>query len=389
MEFDLTPEQEEFRAELCGFLQRELTDEVRWANRDLNEQDGWSVEFTKQFRRRLGEAGYLGISWPAEYGGGGKDMLFQTIFVEEMEYHRAPGLDRSITYVPQAIATYGSEEQKAMFLPRLRRGEIAFFVGYSEPEAGSDLASLQTRAEDHGDYFVITGQKAYSSGAHMADYGWVAVRTDPDAPKHRGISLFIVDMKIPSIHITTHRTVAGWQHHSVYFDRVRVPRSMLVGELNMGWRIIMGAIDLERAALAAPGLVRFQLDRLIAHCLRPETGTSLDDATVVDRLVRLAVEVEAARLLSYWVASMHAHGKAPQHETSLAVLYKRETARQADVIGVELLGPFAPLHEGPSWSPLAGEVEREYRDHLYFHFAAGGFDITRNVIAVRGLGLPR
>jgi len=390
MDVELSADEKGFRADLCAFLQRELTPEAWRTHRAPGEQGAWAVAFTKQFRRRLGQAGYIGMGWPAEYGGGGRSRVYQTIFAEEMEYHRAPGLERSITYVPNALLAFGSEAQKREFLPQINRGELTWFVGYSEPEAGSDLANLKTRAVAAGDDFVLTGQKAFSSDAHMAEYGWVAARTGPERPKHGGISMFIVDMSSPGITIETYPTVAGWTHHAVHLDGVRVPRARLVGELDRGWSIIMGAIDFERAALAAPGLVLYQLDRLLAHARREEGGQRLlDDPVVQDALAGLAIESEAARLISYWVASMHARGQMPQHETSLAVLYKRETARRLDVAGLELLGGLAPLRAGSRWAKLDGEVEVEHRDHLYFQFAAGGFDITRNVIAHRGLGLPR
>ena len=391
MDFVLDAGQEEFRAELRRFLSSELTDEVRDRHRDLSEWDGWEAGFAEEFRRRLGARGFIGATWPAEYGGGGRDARERVIFAEEMEYYGAPAFDRSVTYVPDAILQFGSEAQKSEFLPRLARGECTFFLGYSEPDAGSDLASLQTRAEARGDTFVLTGQKAYSSGADRADYGWVAARTDPEAPKHRGISLFIVDMASPGIRIAGHETTAGWEHHSVAFDAVEVPRDALVGDLNGGWRVIMGAIDTERAALSAPGLVRAQLDRLVEHCRETpaEEGALLDDPAVADRLARLAIESDAAQLTSYWVASLIARGERPQHETSLALLVKRETARELDVATLELLGAPGSLHPDAPGAPLGGAVLREYLDHLYFHFAAGGFDITRNVIATRGLGLPR
>src|SRR5690606_10757038 len=202
-------------------------------------------------------AGYIGMGWPSEYGGGGRERIYQTIFWDEMTYARAPGLDRSITYVPNALLAMGSEEQKKTFLPRIIRGELSWFVGYSEPEAGSDLANLKTQAVQDGDEFVITGQKSFSSDAHKADYGWVATRSDSTLSKHRGLSMFIVDMKSPGVKITQHPTMAGWTHHAVYFDNVRVPRSMLVGQLHEGWKVVMGAIDFERGALAAHGLVDF------------------------------------------------------------------------------------------------------------------------------------
>jgi alkylation response protein AidB-like acyl-CoA dehydrogenase len=351
----------------------------------------WTPDFTKAFRRKLGAAGYIGMGWPAEYGGGGRSRIYQSIFWDEMEYFRAPGLDRSITYVPNAVMAFGTPEQKAMLLPRIIRGELSWFVGYSEPEAGSDLANLKTRAVEDGDDFVITGQKAFSSDAHMADYCWLAARTDPTAPKHKGITLFIVDMTLPGITVTKYPTLAGWTHHAVHLDNVRVPRSVMVGALHQGWKVVMGAIDFERAALSSPGMVEMQRDRMLEWCgTAREGGTPpIEDPLVQDELVRLAIEGEGARLMHYWLGSLHARGLSPQHETSLALLVKRETARRFDIAALDLLGPYAPLRAGSPHAQMDGDVEVEYRDHLYFQFAAGGFDITRNVVATRGLGLPR
>jgi alkylation response protein AidB-like acyl-CoA dehydrogenase len=391
MQIELTPEQQAFRAELRAFFARELTPEIWREHRDLNEQGMWSPAYTKAFRRKLGAAGYIGMGWPKEYGGGGKDRIFQSIFWDEMEYFRAPGLERSITYVPNAIMAFGSPEQKAMLLPRIIRGEFAWFVGYSEPEAGSDLAALKTRAVEDGQDFVITGQKAFSSDAHMADYCVLAARTDPTAAKHKGITLFIVDMTSPGISITKYPTLAGWTHHAVHFENVRVPKAMMLGQLHQGWKVLMGAIDFERAALSSPGMTTLQLDRLLEWAGEGRDGAAppLEDALVQDELVRLAIEAEGTRLAHYWLASFHARGVMPQYETSLALLVKRETARAFDVAGLDLLGAFAPLRTGSPWAQMDGDVEAEYRDHLYFQFAAGGFDITRNVVATRGLGLPR
>lgn len=391
MDFQLTAEQAAFRDEVRAFLRRELTPDVFKAHRDPNEQGMWTVEFTKAFRRKLGAAGYLGMGWPKEYGGGGRSRIYQAILWDEMEYHRAPGLDRSMTYVPNAVMAFGSTEQKAALLPKMSRGELSWFVGYSEPDAGSDLANIKTRAVADGDHFIVTGQKAFSSDAHMADYVWLATRTDPASQRHRGMTMFIVDMKLPGITIARHPTLAGWTHHSVHFDNVRVPRSMMVGQQDQGWKVIMGAIDFERAALASAGLLHYQLDRLLAWCANGRDGVAppINDPLVQDELVGLAIETEGARIMSYWLASLHARGQMPQHETSLSLLVKRETARLLDVAGMNLLGAFAPLRAGSPHSQLEGEAEAEYRDHLYFQFAAGGFDITRNVVATRGLGLPR
>jgi len=390
MDLHLSSEEKAFREEVRAFLRKELTQDVWDKNRDLSEQGMWTAEFTKAFRKKLGALGYIGMSWPTEYGGGGRNRIYQTIFWDEMEYHRAPGIDRSVTYIPNAVMAFGSPDQKAQFLPQMVRGEISWFVGYSEPEAGSDLANLKTKAIEDGDYFVITGQKSFSSDAHMADYAWLAVRTTNTGKKHEGLSVFIVDMTSPGVTVQEYPTLAGWTHHAVHFDNVRVHKSMLVGEKDQGWKLVMGAIDFERAALSTPGLCNYQLDRLIAWCSQERDGKRrMDDPLVRDELVRLAIDAEAGKMMSYWLASLHTKGLRPQHETSLALLVKRETARKMDAVGMELLGPSAPVRQGSPGCELEGEVEVEYRDHLYFQFAAGGFDITRNVIATRGLGLPR
>jgi alkylation response protein AidB-like acyl-CoA dehydrogenase len=343
------------------------------------------------FRKKLATRGDLGMSWPQEYGGAGKDMISQLILAEEMEYHHAPGIDGTITYIPPAIMAYGSEEQKRTFLPGIAAGELTFFLGYSEPEAGSDLASLRMRAVDDGDDFVLTGEKVFSSEAHHADYGWVAARTDPDAPKHRGISLFIVDMRSPGMSMGGFTTISGWHHPTVSFDHVRVPKSNLVGELHRGWYYIMGAIDFERASLGNPGLALRAFDRLVDHCktTRRNGKPLIQDPLVRQRLAELYTEVEGVRLLSYWVTSMHANGLQPQHETSLSVLVKRETVCALEIFAAEILGPLIQLRQGDPLAPADGDFEHDYKHHLYFQFAAGGFDITRNVIAMRGLGLPR
>jgi alkylation response protein AidB-like acyl-CoA dehydrogenase len=391
MRFTFTDEQEAFRQELCQFLSRELTPEVVAQHRDSREANGYSWEFCMAFRKKLATRGYLGMSWPQEYGGAGKDMISQLILAEEMEYHHAPGIDGTITYIPPAIMAYGSEEQKRTFLPGIAAGELTFFLGYSEPEAGSDLASLRMRAVDDGDDFVLTGEKVFSSEAHHADYGWVAARTDPDAPKHRGISLFIVDMRSPGLSMGGFTTISGWHHPTVSFDHVRVPKSNLVGELHRGWYYIMGAIDFERASLGNPGLALRVFDRLVDHCkiTRRHGKPLIQDPLVRQRLAELYTEVEGVRLLSYWVTSMHANGLQPQHETSLSVLVKRETVCALETFAAEILGPLIQLRQGDPLAPADGDFEHDYKHHLYFQFAAGGFDITRNVIAMRGLGLPR
>ena len=265
-DFELTEDQRRFRDDLCQYLRGELTPEVKRANADPDESSGLKHSLVVNFRRKLAENGYLAVGWPTEYGGGGRDLVYQVLAFEEMDYHGVPSLNPTYAYVTQAIIMLGSEEQKQLLLPRLTKGELDIVVGYSEPEAGSDLANLQTRAVLEGDEFVINGQKLFSSGANNAQYAWLAVRTDPDSPKHRGISLLIVDMKTPGITLARYRTMGDWWHHGMHFDNVRVPRSMLVGELNWGWYHIMVAIDFERAANGNPGHTVWLYDLLVQYC---------------------------------------------------------------------------------------------------------------------------
>lgn len=391
MIFELNPEQRAFRDELCAFLSSELSPETYGKYYDENAYGGWNFEYWRILRKKLGERGYIGLNWPKEYGGEGKDTVYQVILADEVEYHGAPGLDASLTYLPQALIAFGTDEQKRFFLPQLRRGELFIFLGYSEPEAGSDLANLSTRAVAEGDHFILTGQKVYSSHANVADYGIVAARTDPHSERHSGISLFWVDMKSPGISLAEQKSIAGWKHHSVYFDHVAVPRSMMCGPLHEGWRVLMGALDYERAGIGAPGKIKRQLDRLITYVHTPnESGTRpIDDPVVQDKLVSLAVDVEASQIYAYHLAERQSRGERPQHETSLSILLKREVSRLADYTGMELLGPYSQLHGQTPYAPFDGRIEHEYREHIYFHFAAGGFDITRNVLALRGLKLPR
>ncbi|MHB8574399.1 MAG: acyl-CoA dehydrogenase family protein [Dehalococcoidia bacterium] len=393
MQFADSDDQRAFRDRLRAFLRIELSEGARREHYDPDELGGWSAAFSREFQRRLGAAGFIGASWPVEYGGQGRDASLDMVLVWELEYQRGPNLDSgTISYLPGSVLRFCSEEQKREYLPRLARGEISFFVGYSEPDAGSDLASLQLRATEQGDTFVLHGQKAFSSGAHVADFGWVAARTDPDAPKHRGISLFIVDMRSPGISVSASHTAGGWLHHAVFFDNVEVPRSRLVGELNGGWRMIMGAIDTERAVLASPGATESAFDALVAATRETEDGDGaplIDDPLVADEIVRLAIDTEVARLSGYWLNGIRAQSEDPQYETSLALLFKRETLRALESAALDIFGARGPLRRGEPGAVLDGIFEQDYRDHLYFHFAAGGFDITRNVVATRGLGLPR
>jgi alkylation response protein AidB-like acyl-CoA dehydrogenase len=374
----LTDDHVRFRDRLCRFLHETLTPEVRETHRDDTQQDGWSREYCREFKRALAHEGFIGYAWPSEHGGADGDLLHDHLLADELEYHAAPATtEPSLTYVPHAILRNGTDRQKAELLPGLRAGELYVFLGYSEPEAGSDLANISCLALRDGNDYLITGQKSYSSRADRADYGLVIARTDPTSERHRGLTLFLVDMTLPGITVAQHPTVAGFLHPSVHFDAVRVPQAAIVGSLGGGWSVLMDAIDFERAGASCPGQCERHLDALCE--------TEVDS----DRLVTLAIETTAAREYARMVVGAQIRGERVQHETSVALLMKRETARAAQSAAFELLGPQAVLAAGAEGTVAHGDFERAYRQDMSFSFAAGGFDIVRDVIARRGLGFVR
>lgn len=390
MKFEFTEDQKQYRKTLCEFLSRELSPEALKANFDEDEMGELSPEFSRRMVRKMGQAGLIGASWPKEFGGEDKSMIHDFIFSEEIEYHGLsllPGL----SYIPPVLIAAGSDKQKREFLPRLRSGEIHFFLGYSEPEAGSDLASLQTRAVPKNGGFAITGDKLFSSYANFSDYGWVAARTDVNVPKHKGLSLFIVDMKSPGVSVKKHKTISGWSHPAVVFDDVWVPADMLVGQVNQGWQLIMLAIEHERAGVGNPGQVLRSFDRLLRHCRQGQRDGRplMQDPIVRQKLAEAAIEVEALRLLAYQVGDLYSRGQKAESEANLLMLVKKETQRRLDRLGIELLGEMAQYKRGSPWAVAGGLMELEYKDNLRVTFSAGGMDITRNIIASRVLGLPR
>ena len=388
MRFDFDEGQHAFKQEVCAFLREQLTPELVRAHGNPKELSGYDREFVLAFRQAMAERSYIGVGWPTPEGDM-TDVVLQVILQEEMEYHGAPQLSAAYTYVPPALLLFGTEAQQEQFLPRIRAGEIDITVGYTESQAGSDLANLQCRAVLDGDEFVVNGQKLYSSDANYADYAWLAVRTDAEVAKHRGISLLLVDMASPGITIDRYVTMGGWEHHGIQFDDVRVPGDMLVGELNHGWYHIMAGIDIERLSNASPGHVMRLYDHLLTDCehLLRNGRPLLDDPSIARSLAELAADVEIARLCAYWVASLFAASSVPQHESALVTLAMRETARKISTKHLEVLGAYGQLSAGSKWVPQQGAGEFHYLNDMYYSFAAGGFDITRNIIAKRGLGL--
>jgi alkylation response protein AidB-like acyl-CoA dehydrogenase len=310
----------------------------------------------------------------------------QVIYNEEMAWHRAPtqigvGPDR----VGPTIILYGTDEQKARHLPGIANAETVWCQGFSEPSSGSDLASLETRADIDGDFFVVNGQKIWTSLAHKADWCILLARTDTEAPKHKGISYLLADMSLPGITVTPLIDVTG-KHafNQIFFDNVRIPRDCLVGELNQGWYVGAATLDFERSGINRVVAGARVYEEIMDYARAAESVRR----AVRAKLAELGIELHLGRLLAYRVASMQARGQVPNAEASMSKVYGSELQQRIADAGLQMLGPAGQLQSG-RWAPLAGRLEAYYRHTAGLTIAAGTSEIQRNIIAGRGLGLPR
>jgi 3-oxocholest-4-en-26-oyl-CoA dehydrogenase alpha subunit len=386
VDFCLTPEQEQFKKQVRDFIQQHLTPELR----DEIEREQYSIgPLGKKFVRLMGQQGWLGIGWPRQYGGQGRGAIDQWLFLEEMDLESLPTGGLTLSSAGPALMQVGSEEQKREYLPKILTGEIEFAIGYTEPNAGSDLASLQTRATREGDSYVINGQKIYTSAAHHSTHIWLLARTDPKAPKHRGLSVFIVPIDAPGVTIRPLATMGSERSNEVFFEDVRIPAGNLVGEENRGWYYITMALDLER--LIPHARTQRQLEDLIEYAKQTVVdGRPLSKHPQV-RLVlaRLAVEVEVLRLSSVRSAWMIERGQSPNVEASMLKIFISELSQHIAVAAQNIMGPYATLRAVDRLTPIRGRLERLYRGFPMYKFAGGTNEVMRNIIAQRGLGMPR
>ena len=389
MEFGWSEEEQAFRQEVRVFLTSLLPS--GWDERNMNEEEAY--EHGRAFAKSLAEKAWRVMHWPVEYGGLGYGHWRQLIFNEEVAYHRFPGAsDSGTSFIGPSIMLYGNEAQKQKFLRAIAQAEISFCQLFTEPGAGSDLASLQTTAVKDGDDYIVTGQKIFTSGAHHSDWGWLGARTDPDAPKHRGISTFVVDMKSPGITIRPLINMTGIHvQNEVFFDEVRVPRGCLVGDENRGWYQMATTLDFERS-----GISRFAAGkRLLEELANYATSTVADGDTLAKqprvrgKLAELAIELEVGRFIGYRTAWMQARGLVPNKEASAARVFGGELNQRLANVGVNLLGLYGQLRRGSKYAPLQGRIEHLYKETVFYTIGAGTAEIQRNIIAGRGLGLPR
>jgi alkylation response protein AidB-like acyl-CoA dehydrogenase len=382
MRIRFTPEEEAFRQEVRSFIHEHIPPDGEGRDDSMRGEMGWSPAFSK----KLAERGWIALAWPKEYGGAGLGFMEQLIFNEEVAYWRAPigAHRRGVFYVGPILILYGTEEQKKKHLRAITSGTGYYCQGFSEPGAGSDLASLQTRAVRDGDDYLVTGQKIWTSDAHRSDYCWLAARTDPSAPKHKGISNFILDMHAPGVTVKPLVNMAdSHSFNEVFFDNVRVPAENLVGEENRGWYQSAATLDFERSSIATfAGTRRFLDDLLLV--LRERARTSRDRHDIAD----LYTGVLVGQILSYSIASMQQSGQVPNKEASAAKLLSSELRQRAGVVAARALGMAGQVHDGPG-EVGGGRYVRDYLAGVSATIAGGTSEIQRGVIATRGLGLPR
>ena len=389
MDFRLDPQQRAWRDEVRAFLAEHVTPALRQEMREhhLDKPDG-EVE---AFRRKVGEKGWFGLNWPVEYGGLGLSAVYQHILVTEFEYAGAPAPDLTVTSVAPTIIRYGTERNKREFLPPIARGELRCALGFSEPEAGTDLASLKTRAVLDGDTWVINGSKIWNSMAQRATHEWLCVRTDPDAPKHKGLSVIMVPIDAPGVEIRPIYAWSGYRTNEVFFTDVRVPATNLIGEVNQGWRYITGSLNLERAALTNAGDLRRAVDELIALARTPlpDGRRPADDPVIRARIAELDADVEVATLMGLEASSLLDSGTIPTVEVSVEKVFSSELRQRIADVGTRVAGMFGVLDGDSPYAAAEGRFERLYRHAPLLRFGAGTNEVLRDVIAQHGHGMPR
>jgi alkylation response protein AidB-like acyl-CoA dehydrogenase len=402
MDFRDNPEEAAFRKEVRDFLAKEYTDEgdgdARSAAMAASQGGAAAMERYRRWMKKLAGKGWIAPAWPEEYGGAGMTVMQQFIFNEELAKARAPrpgGI--GVAMAGPTIIVYGTEEQKQEHLPGMLSGDVVWCQGFSEPEAGSDLAGLQTRAVKDGDDYVINGQKIWTSGAQYAHRMILLARTDPDAPKHKGISYFLLDMKSPGVEVRPLVNMANTPgFNEVFFDNVRVPKKDLLGEENRGWYLATTTLDFERSSIGTSIAQQNQVEDLIQWVKSEGNGTV--HPTVRVELAERAIEAETARLLSYRVISMQNRGLVPNHEASAVKVYAGELNQRIADTAIRLAGLYGQLERDRNApdgaaanrrAPNRGRFPRVYLGAVASTIAGGTSEVQRNIIAQRGLGLPR
>ncbi len=393
MDFRFTDEQDEMRREIRAFLTRRLGDD--WVGIDPDAyftDENWPL--VSGLTLELAEKGWLTLGWPEEYGGLGGSHVDRMIYSEETAYFRAPTRASliGVDLVGPTLMLYGTEEQKSRFLPEIADGSAVYCQGFSEPGSGSDLASLELRAEKDGDDYVLNGTKIWTSGAHRSNRCYLMARTDPSARKHRGISVFIADMDTPGIEVRPILNTYGLEYfNQVFFEDARVPAENMIGDRDRGWYAAAASLDFERSGIAQFAWNRRSLEEIgrVAREERIGGRRPWDDAMIRRRAAELWTANEAGRMVAYKVGWMQSRGMVPNMEASVSKLMGSETAQGIAELGMKAAGGYGLLDRGSRRALLDGRPGREWMDSVSFTIRAGTSEIQRNVIATRGLGLPR
>jgi alkylation response protein AidB-like acyl-CoA dehydrogenase len=380
-----TPDQQALADELRGYFARIVTPEVE----EAMAHGDFGAPPCLEAVRQMGRDNWLAVSWPEEYGGRGLSLMEQFIFFQEAHRVDAPVPFLTVNTVGQTILEFGTDEQKQRLLPGILRGETHFAIGYTEPQSGTDLASLQTRAVRDGDQWVIDGQKVFTSLAGYADYIWLAARTDADAPKHQGITIFIVPTSTPGFSWTPIDTLGSADTTSTFYEDVRVGDEAIVGGLNQGWRLITNQLNYERLSLAVPAWTSRQYDRVLAWARDeklPDGRRVIDQQWVQISLARCKAEIDFLTLLSWKAATQESMDVALASGTKV---FGSEMFIRVYRALMEILGPAAYLERGSPGAVVAGALERAYQGTLILTFGGGTNEIQRDLVALFGLGMPR
>jgi alkylation response protein AidB-like acyl-CoA dehydrogenase len=386
MDFTWPQELLGFRDELTEFIQKRRTPELLEESR---QSHGGGGPLVRKFQDEINERGWSRMCWPEEYGGKSLNPLYQFVYVETMEYWGMPYGNLTYTSVAPAIMQFASDAQKEHYLPPIWRGDYRFAIGYSEPNAGSDLASLRTRAVVEGDEWLIQGQKIWTSGAESATHVWLACRTDLDAPRHQGISMIIVPIDTPGVTVRPLWTLSNVRTNETFYDNVRVPRENLVGPLNGGWTIIMHALNHERVGLSSTGNLAVLYDLLVQH-LKQQRPEQLDNPLTRRRLAQMKLRLRKHRALAVRNAVTIATGEIRPHEASMTKIHGSELRYELTNTAMDLLGRHGGLdREAGDLAPMEGRAEHIWRTSPILRFGGGANELQRTIIATRGLGMPR
>jgi len=391
MDFEFTPEQLEFVKDVEQFLDDNHDPEVFDVTRENMAQ---IVDTPKRraFMAKLGEQGWLGITWPEEYGGKDGDGVYEYLLNEALAARGGPQIGKGVGIIGKTIISHGTEKMKAEFLPKILKNEVEFAVGYSEPNAGSDAASMQLKATKVDGGWMLNGQKTWTTSAHFADWYWVGARTDPDAVKHNGITLFLVPMNHPNITVKAIWTMGDERTNEVYLDDVFVPDDYVVGELNRGFQYISEALDLERFTLFtySPTAQRLELLTEYVRGATRDGQPMKDDPVVRAKVANLHTEAEVARVLGLkFVAASTAGGAPPTSEASEYKLFTTEFSRRLANASMDLAGPGGQLRVHDEEAPMAGRSESTYRYTVIDTIGGGSSEVQKNILARRKLGLPK